>query len=78
MLKEDQMSSMRSYRTMEDFQREEIRPSFRIGFSLDDLEDSSFEAEMAFDLDRDELELSPCESDDEVDDEDEDEDEAEE
>jgi hypothetical protein len=69
------MSSMRSYRTMEEFEREEIRPSFRIGFSLDDLEDSSFEAEMAFDLDRDELELSPSGQEDDVEDEDEDEDE---
>jgi hypothetical protein len=67
------MSSLpRSYRTMEEFEREEIRPSFRIGFSLDDLEDSSFEAEMAFDVDRDELELSPCDQD-ESDDEDEEE-----
>jgi hypothetical protein len=65
------MSSMRSYRTMEEFEREEIRPSFRIGFSLDDLEDSSFEADMAFDLDRDELELSPVESDEEIEEEDE-------
>jgi hypothetical protein len=64
------MSSMRSYRTMEEFEREEIRPSFRIGFSLDDLEDSSFEADMAFDLDRDELELSPLENDDEIEEED--------
>jgi hypothetical protein len=69
------MSSMRSYRTMEEFEREEIRPSFRIGFSLDDLEDSTFEAEMAFDLDRDELELSPFENEQEDEDEDEDEDE---
>jgi hypothetical protein len=65
------MASMRSYRTMEEFEREEIRPSFRIGFSLDDLEDSSFEADMAFDLDRDELELSPVESDEEIEEEDE-------
>ena len=38
----------KSYRTMEEFEREEIRPGFRIGFSIDDLEESSFEAEMAF------------------------------
>jgi len=66
------MPSMpRSYRTMEEFEREEIRPSFRIGFSLDDLEDSSFEADMAFDLDRDEFELSPLDDGDEAEDEDE-------
>ena len=33
------------YRTMEEFEREEIRPSFRIGFSIDDFEETSFEAE---------------------------------
>jgi len=30
---------------MEEFEREEIRPSFRIGFSIDDFEETSFEAE---------------------------------
>ena len=38
----------RNDRAMEEFEREEIRPSFRIGFSIDDLEESSFEAELAF------------------------------
>jgi hypothetical protein len=37
--------SPRNYRTMEEFEREEIRPSFRIGFSIDDFEETSFEAE---------------------------------
>ena len=38
----------RSYRTMEEFEREEIRPGFRIGFSIDDFEETSFEAEVGF------------------------------
>ena len=37
--------SPRNYRTMEEFEREEIRPGFRIGFSIDDFEETSFEAE---------------------------------
>jgi hypothetical protein len=43
--------SPRNYRTMEEFEREEIRPSFKIGFCIDDIEETSFEAEteVAFD-----------------------------
>ena len=64
----------KSYRTLEEFEREEIRPSFRIGFSIDDLEESSFEAEMAFGAEQqNEFELDSYESSDEED-EDEDED----
>jgi hypothetical protein len=37
--------SPRNYRTLEEFEREEIRPSFKIGFSIDDFEETSFEAE---------------------------------
>ena len=37
--------SPRNYRTLEEFEREEIRPSFKIGFCVDDLEETSFEAE---------------------------------
>ena len=33
---------MRKYNSWAEFKREEIRPSFRIGFSLDDLEDAAF------------------------------------
>ena len=53
------MGQPRSYRTMEEFEREEIRPSFRIGFTLDDIEDSGFEGELCFE-ERDELEMEPC------------------
>ena len=31
------MSQPKSYRTIEDFQREELRPSYKVGFSFDDL-----------------------------------------
>ena len=42
-------ASPRSYRSIEEFEREEIRPSFRIGFSLEDLvEESAFEGELRF------------------------------
>ena len=64
----------KSYRTMEDFEREEIRPSFRIGFSIDDLEESTFEAEHQFGAEQqNEFELDSYESSDDEDDEDEDE-----
>ena len=44
----------RSYRSIEEFEREEIRPGFRIGFCLDDLEESAFEGELNFELEREE------------------------
>jgi hypothetical protein len=53
------MGQPRSYRTIEEFEREEIRPSFRIGFTLDDIEDSGFEGELCFE-ERDEFEMGPC------------------
>lgn len=31
------MGVPKSYRTIEEFQREELRPSFKVGFTLDDL-----------------------------------------
>ena len=47
----------RGYRSMEEFEREEIRPSLRIGFSLEDLvEETTFEGQVLFDeLDDDEF-----------------------
>lgn len=67
-------ASPRSYRSIEEFEREEIRPNYRIGFSLEDLvEESAFEAELDFDPDRDDLEAREAELD--ADDEDEDDDE---
>lgn len=31
------MSAPKSYRSIEEFEREEIRPSFKIGYSIDDM-----------------------------------------
>jgi hypothetical protein len=75
---EERMQGLpKSYRTMEEFEREEIRPSFRIGFSIDDLEESSFEAEMAFGTEQQsEFELDSYESSDDEDEDDEDEDDS--
>ena len=56
----------RSYRTLEEFEREEIRPSFRIGFSIDDLEESSFEGDHAFGMEKDEFQLDSLESSDDT------------
>jgi hypothetical protein len=71
---EERMQGLpKSYRTMEEFERDEIRPSFRIGFSIDDQEESSFEAELAFGAEQSEFELDSYESDDESEEEDEDE-----
>ena len=39
----------KGYRSFQDFQREEIRPAMRIGWSVDEIEDSG--AELDFDLD---------------------------
>jgi hypothetical protein len=64
----------KSYRTMEEFERDEIRPSFRIGFSIDDLEESSFEAETGFGAEASEFQLDSYDSSDEEDDEDDDDD----
>jgi hypothetical protein len=35
--KETAMPLPKSYRTIEDFQREELRPQYKVGFSFDDL-----------------------------------------
>jgi len=45
----------KSYRSIEEFQREEIRPGMRIGFSLEDLvEETAFEGDFGASF-RDEL-----------------------
>ncbi|HQP38146.1 MAG TPA: transcriptional regulator [Polyangiaceae bacterium] len=46
----------RSYSSYAEFEREEIRPSFKIGFSIDDLEEATFEAESLFDETGDDFE----------------------
>lgn len=44
------MAVPKSYRSIEDFEREELRPSFKIGFSIDDLvQESGGAEEMLFD-----------------------------
>ena len=45
------MSMPKSYRTIEEFQREELRPGFKAGFSLDDLmqETQLHESDLLFD-----------------------------
>lgn len=43
------MRGPKTYRTLEEFEREEIRPSQKIGFSLDDLyEEATFNPEQEF------------------------------
>ncbi|MGL1161856.1 hypothetical protein ACSTKX_24680, partial [Vibrio parahaemolyticus] len=38
------MAAPKNYRTYQDFEREEIRPSFKVGFSMEDLvEEATFE-----------------------------------
>jgi hypothetical protein len=55
----------RSYRTLEDFEREEIRPSFRIGFSIDDFEETAFEGELSFEAEAERENFELADSDDE-------------
>ena len=61
--------SPRNYRTMEEFEREEIRPGFRIGFSIDDFEETSFEAETEVGFDEFQLDSVDQADDDEDEDE---------
>jgi hypothetical protein len=58
------MSLPRSYRTIEEFEREELRPQNKVGFSLDDLmqETMLHESDLLFDDQHDEYE--PDEDDD--------------
>jgi hypothetical protein len=56
------MAAPKNYRTYQDFEREEIRPSFKVGFSMEDMvEEATFETD-TFDWDKD-----PFEVDDELD-----------
>jgi hypothetical protein len=44
----------KTYRSYAEFEREEIRPYLKVGFSMEDLvEESSFESELNFDADAD-------------------------
>lgn len=53
------MSMPKSYRTIEEFEREELRPGFKAGFSLDDLmqETMLHESDLLFDDQHDEYEV---------------------
>ena len=43
-------ASPRTYRTMEEFEREELRPSNRVGLSFEDIvDDATFDAELTID-----------------------------
>lgn len=55
-------SNLKGYTTFNDFQREEIRPSMRIGWTLDELEDSG--KTLDFDLDPFEAQLWEAEKED--------------
>ena len=48
----------KNYRTIEEFEREELRPQYKVGFSLDDLmqETMLHESDMLFDDQHDEYE----------------------
>ncbi|HXN32070.1 MAG TPA: transcriptional regulator [Polyangiaceae bacterium] len=52
------MSQPKSYRTIEEFQREELRPQYKAGFSLDDLMQETMlrESDLLFDDQVDEYE----------------------
>jgi hypothetical protein len=64
---ETTMGLPKSYRTIEDFQREELRPQYKVGFSFDDLmqETMLHENDLLFDDQVDEYE--PDDDDDEDD-----------
>jgi hypothetical protein len=51
------MAVPKHYRSIEEFQREELRPSFKVGFSFDDLmQETTFgQSELLFDDSIDEL-----------------------
>ena len=51
------MATPRGYRSYAEFEREQIRPSMRIGWSVDEIEETSAEAEL--DLHADPFEAQP-------------------
>ena len=57
-LDEEAMSMPKAYRTIEEFEREELRPQHKAGFSLDDLmqETMLHESDLLFDDQHDEYE----------------------
>lgn len=59
------MASPRAYRSFADFEREEIRPNLRIGWSVDELEEPSLASELDFDIDPFEAALREAEAEEE-------------
>jgi hypothetical protein len=57
------MALPKAYRSFAEFERQEIRPGMRIGWSLDDLS-GSHEAEVDFDIDPFEAALDKAEAED--------------
>jgi len=45
------MTAPPGYRSFQDFEREEIRPEMRIGWSVDELDEPAVEQELDFDVD---------------------------
>ena len=62
------MAMPRGYRSYAEFEREEIRPSMRIGWSVDEIEETSAEAELDFDVDPFEAQLDAYEQEEDDDD----------
>jgi hypothetical protein len=61
------MAVPKHYRTIEEFEREELRPSYKVGFSLDDLmqETALDQSDMLFDDQHDEYDPDQEEDEDE-------------
>jgi hypothetical protein len=57
------MVRSRAYRSFAEFEREEIRPGMRIGWSVDELEETGSEQELDFDADPFEATLWEMEAD---------------
>jgi len=60
------MSVPKNYRSIEEFEREELRPQFKVGFSLDDLiQETAFDgSDMLFDDTKDEYDPDQGENED--------------
>jgi hypothetical protein len=60
------MAVPKNYRSIEEFEREELRPQYKVGFSLDDLiQESTFQgSDMLFDDTVDEYDPSEDDEDD--------------
>jgi hypothetical protein len=62
----EEMSVPKSYRTIEEFEREELKPSFKVGFSFEDLmQETMFnESDLLFDDTKDEYDPDQADDDD--------------